>query len=71
MFLGGIFLSDTRETVEMITHGAKSDLEQDLPWLCGKLVPILERLELLSEVCCSSFFYRKSHTVYTALVSIK
>lgn len=43
-----IHLQD-EETVEMITHGAKSDLEQDLPWLCGKLVPILERLELLSE----------------------
>lgn len=33
----------------MITYGAKSDSGQEISLLCGKLIPLLERLELLSE----------------------
>ncbi|KAL5838519.1 hypothetical protein ACOSQ3_015688 [Xanthoceras sorbifolium] len=32
-----------------ITYGAKSDSGQDISLFCGKLIPTLERLELLSE----------------------
>ncbi|GLT26191.1 hypothetical protein SLA2020_012740 [Shorea laevis] len=41
--------SDTSRTVKIITYGAKSDSGQDISFLCGKLIPILERLELLNE----------------------
>ncbi|XP_020537054.1 nuclear pore complex protein NUP205 isoform X2 [Jatropha curcas] len=41
--------SDTDGALKTITYGAKSDSEQDTSLLCGKLVPSLERLELISE----------------------
>ncbi|OMO81108.1 hypothetical protein CCACVL1_12606 [Corchorus capsularis] len=34
---------------ESITYGARTDPGQDVSLLCGKLIPLLERLELLSE----------------------
>ncbi|KAJ0031919.1 hypothetical protein Pint_13023 [Pistacia integerrima] len=42
-------VSDSSGTMRMITYGAKSDLGQDISMFCGKLIPTLERLELLSE----------------------
>ncbi|XP_044463911.1 nuclear pore complex protein NUP205 isoform X2 [Mangifera indica] len=42
-------VSDSSGTMKMITYGAKSDLGQDISMFCGKLIPTLERLELLSE----------------------
>lgn len=43
-------VSDRRGTMKSITYGAKADLgQEDLSMLCGELIPILERLELLSE----------------------
>ncbi|TKY73179.1 nuclear pore [Spatholobus suberectus] len=36
-------------TTKTITYGAKYDAQQDVALLCGKLVPTLERLELLTE----------------------
>ncbi|KAK7258456.1 hypothetical protein RIF29_24034 [Crotalaria pallida] len=41
--------SDSTLTTRTTTYGAKYDPKQDIAWLCGKLVPTLERLELLSE----------------------
>ncbi|XP_019417069.1 PREDICTED: nuclear pore complex protein NUP205-like isoform X7 [Lupinus angustifolius] len=41
--------SDSTLTTKTITYGAKYNPEQDIAFLCGKLVPALERLELLSE----------------------
>lgn len=42
--------SDTRGTIKSITYGAKSDSgQEESSMLCGKLISILERLELLSE----------------------
>ncbi|XP_010250099.1 PREDICTED: nuclear pore complex protein NUP205 [Nelumbo nucifera] len=35
--------------IKRAIHGVKSDSGQDISLLCGKLLPILERLELLSE----------------------
>ncbi|KAL2340478.1 hypothetical protein Fmac_008418 [Flemingia macrophylla] len=40
---------DSTVSTKTITYGAKYDAQQDVALLCGKLVPILERLELLSE----------------------
>ncbi|XP_020214281.1 nuclear pore complex protein NUP205 isoform X1 [Cajanus cajan] len=40
---------DSTVTTKTITYGAKYDAQQDVDLLCGKLVPILDRLELLSE----------------------
>lgn len=40
---------DSTLTAKTITYGAKSDAQPDVALLCGKLVPTLERLELLSE----------------------
>ncbi|CAJ1975467.1 unnamed protein product [Sphenostylis stenocarpa] len=37
-------------TTKTITYGTKYNAQQDIALLCGKLVPILERLELLSEI---------------------
>lgn len=48
-FQDSSIVSDSSETMRMITYGAKSDSGQDISLLCGKLIPILERLELLSE----------------------
>ncbi|KAJ0091057.1 hypothetical protein Patl1_13095 [Pistacia atlantica] len=42
-------VSDSSGTMRMITYGTKSDLGQDISMFCGKLIPTLERLELLSE----------------------
>ncbi|XP_019419243.1 PREDICTED: nuclear pore complex protein NUP205-like [Lupinus angustifolius] len=41
--------SDSTLTTKTITYGPKYDPKQDTASLCGKLVPTLERLELLSE----------------------
>ncbi|XP_061373362.1 nuclear pore complex protein NUP205 isoform X2 [Gastrolobium bilobum] len=40
---------DSTLTTNTITYGAKYDPQEDIALLCGKLVPTLERLELLSE----------------------
>lgn len=48
-FQDSSIVSDSSETMSTITYGAKSDSGQDISLLCGKLIPILERLELLSE----------------------
>ncbi|KAK7304174.1 hypothetical protein RJT34_15273 [Clitoria ternatea] len=40
---------DSTLTTESITYGAKHESQQDIALFCGKLVPTLERLELLSE----------------------
>lgn len=42
--------SDSTLTTKTTAYGAKYDPKQDIALLCGKLVPTLERLELLSEV---------------------
>ncbi|RWR73344.1 nuclear pore complex protein NUP205 [Cinnamomum micranthum f. kanehirae] len=36
-------------TMEMVVLGSKTDSREDISFLCGKLLPILERLELLGE----------------------
>ncbi|CAL0304986.1 unnamed protein product [Lupinus luteus] len=41
--------SDSTLTTKTITYGPKYDHKQDIASLCGKLIPTLERLELLSE----------------------
>ncbi|XVF34671.1 hypothetical protein REPUB_Repub18cG0078900 [Reevesia pubescens] len=43
----GVF--NTNGSMKTITYGAKPDSEQDISLLCEKLIPLLERLELLSE----------------------
>ncbi|XWS17148.1 hypothetical protein CRYUN_Cryun33cG0043500 [Craigia yunnanensis] len=43
----GVF--DSNGSMKRITSGAKPDLGQEISLLCGKLIPLLERLELLSE----------------------
>lgn len=48
-FQDSSIVSDSSEAMRTITYGAKSDSGQDISLLCGKLIPILERLELLSE----------------------
>ncbi|KAK6945091.1 Nucleoporin Nup186/Nup192/Nup205 [Dillenia turbinata] len=48
-FQEGSITSDTSDTVKRITYDTKSDLPHELSLLCGKLIPILERLESLSE----------------------
>ncbi|KAJ7956691.1 Nuclear pore complex protein [Quillaja saponaria] len=42
-------VSDAAINMKTIQYGAKSDQEHDMSLLCGKLVPALERLELLNE----------------------
>jgi nuclear pore complex protein Nup205 len=42
--------SDNSGATKAVTFGTHSDPRQDLSWMCGMLVPTLERLELLSEV---------------------
>ncbi|RWR97869.1 protein CHUP1, chloroplastic-like protein [Cinnamomum micranthum f. kanehirae] len=37
-------------TMEMVVLGSKTDSREDKSFLCGKLLPILERLELLGEM---------------------
>lgn len=52
LFIGRSIISDTGGAMKMITYGGKSDSGHDISVLCEKLVPTLERLESLSEVCC-------------------
>ncbi|KAF5945828.1 hypothetical protein HYC85_016056 [Camellia sinensis] len=49
-FQDGSYQRDTGTSMKMITYSTKPDTEEDTPLLCGKLIPTLERLELLSEV---------------------
>lgn len=51
VFLASSVISDANANGAMKAIGIKSDSEQDMSSLCGKLVPALERLELISEVC--------------------
>ncbi|XP_011018837.1 PREDICTED: nuclear pore complex protein NUP205 isoform X2 [Populus euphratica] len=48
-FREGSLASDSSGATKAVTFGTHSDPRQDLSWLCGMLVPTLERLELLSE----------------------
>ncbi|XP_059635097.1 nuclear pore complex protein NUP205 [Cornus florida] len=48
-FQDGFELGDSSEALKMITYGTKPDSGEELPLLCEKLIPTLERLELLSE----------------------
>ncbi|KAI8022266.1 Nuclear pore complex protein NUP205 [Camellia lanceoleosa] len=49
-FQDGSYQRDTGTSMKMITYSTKPDTEEeDIPLLCGKLIPTLERLELLSE----------------------
>ncbi|XVF88378.1 hypothetical protein PTKIN_Ptkin19aG0046000 [Pterospermum kingtungense] len=43
----GVF--ESNRSMKTITYGAKHDSGQEISVLCGKLIPLLERLELLSE----------------------
>ncbi|MBA0547915.1 hypothetical protein Golob_019046 [Gossypium lobatum] len=43
----GVF--NTNGSLKTITYGAEPDSGQEISLLCGKLIPLLERLELLSE----------------------
>lgn len=40
---------DSSQPTKAITYGTKGDPKEDDSFLCGKLVPVLERLELLTE----------------------
>ncbi|XVE54418.1 hypothetical protein DITRI_Ditri03aG0079600 [Diplodiscus trichospermus] len=42
-------VSDSNGSLKTITYGTKPDSGQEISSLCGKLIPLLERLELLSE----------------------
>lgn len=48
-FREGSMASDNSGATKAVTFGTHSDPRQDLSWMCGMLVPTLERLELLSE----------------------
>ncbi|KAG6771823.1 hypothetical protein POTOM_023215 [Populus tomentosa] len=48
-FREGSMASDNSGVTKAVTFGTHSDPRQDLSWMCGMLVPTLERLELLSE----------------------
>ncbi|XP_052198623.1 nuclear pore complex protein NUP205 isoform X2 [Diospyros lotus] len=48
-FQDSSYMSNPDLAVNMITYGSKPDAEGDVPLLCTKLIPTLERLELLSE----------------------
>ncbi|KAK0571557.1 hypothetical protein LWI29_018060 [Acer saccharum] len=48
-FQDSSIICNTGEPTRTIAYGAKSDTGQDISLLCGKLIPTLERLELLSE----------------------
>lgn len=49
-FNGSSGVFNTNGSMKTITYGAKPDSGQGISLLCGKLIPLLERLELLSEV---------------------
>lgn len=48
-FREGSMATDNSGVTKAVTFGTHSDPRQDLSWMCGMLVPTLERLELLSE----------------------
>ena len=48
---GSSGVSDSNGSMKTITYGTKPDSGQEISFLSGKLIPLLERLELLSEVC--------------------
>ncbi|XXG47855.1 hypothetical protein AAC387_Pa02g2424 [Persea americana] len=48
-FQESTFITKSSVTMEMVVLGSKTDLREDISFLCGKLLPILERLELLGE----------------------
>ena len=43
-------MAETNGNRMLITYTSDKESEQELSSLCGKLLPILERLELLNEV---------------------
>ena len=51
-FSGSSGVCDSNGRMKTVTYGAKPDSGQAISLLCEKLIPLLERLELLSEVCC-------------------
>lgn len=61
-------VSNSTETMKAKTYGAKSDSGDDICLLCGKLIPILERLELLNEVYdfSTSFSLITNHKILLA-----
>lgn len=48
-FQDSTVIPDGNENIKAISYHAESDSAQEITSLCGKLIPILERLELLSE----------------------
>lgn len=50
---GSSIALDPAMSTKTITYSSKCDPQQDMALFCGKLVPTLERLELLSEVWAS------------------
>ncbi|TYJ97812.1 nuclear pore complex protein NUP205 [Cucumis melo var. makuwa] len=50
-FQDSTFIPSGNANIKAISYHAESDSAQEITSLCGKLIPILERLELLSEVC--------------------
>lgn len=48
-FREGSMATDNSGVTKAVTFDTHSDPRQDLSWMCGMLVPTLERLELLSE----------------------
>lgn len=51
-FFCSSYLPDPVAAMKTITYSTKPDSGEDTPLLCEKLIPTLERLESLSEVCC-------------------
>lgn len=45
------YAHDYRRSQKVIAYDTSLDDKEDMLSLCGELVPILERLQLLSEVC--------------------
>lgn len=48
-FQDGLDVPESSITTKMVVYGTKTDSREDISFLSGKLLPILERLELLSE----------------------
>lgn len=46
------YAHDHRRSQKAIAYDTSLDAKEDMHSLCGELVSVLERLELLSEVCC-------------------
>lgn len=51
---------DSSRATNVLTYGTESESDEDQSALCTKLMPTLERLELLSEVRCSYFPFNTS-----------